>query len=77
MAAEHQKRPDSSIEFTTGNYGVTTTSTLEWLFVVEPTASTLTRMGRDSWASEAEDSCSAKVRSAGSTRVLGALNGLG
>ena len=36
MRSEHQKRVDSLAEFTTGNYGVTTTSALEWLFVVEP-----------------------------------------
>ena len=54
MRAEHQKRADSAVEFTTGNYGVTTTSSLEWLFVVEPSESALRRMGRQAWASEDE-----------------------
>ena len=36
MAGEHTQSADSKEEFTTGNYGVTTTPEIEWLFVVEP-----------------------------------------
>ena len=36
MIADHCSKPDSQIEFTTGNYSVVTTSEVEWKFVVEP-----------------------------------------
>lgn len=36
MEAEHSQRADSRLEFTTGNYEVTTTSAIEWLFVAKP-----------------------------------------
>ncbi|CAK0788615.1 unnamed protein product, partial [Prorocentrum cordatum] len=36
MVHEHCEEKDSSKEFTTGNYGVTTTSKAEWLFVANP-----------------------------------------
>ena len=36
MAAEHTEQPDSHLEFTTENFGVTTTSATEWAFVAEP-----------------------------------------
>ena len=36
MTGEHTQSADSKEEFTTGNYGVTTTPEIEWLFVVEP-----------------------------------------
>ena len=36
MAADHQQRADSHVEFTTGNYSVVTTSDVEWKFVVAP-----------------------------------------
>ena len=36
MEAEHTKRADSHEEFTTGNYGVTTTPEQEWWFVADP-----------------------------------------
>ena len=38
MADEHAARGDSSRPFTTGNYGVTTTSATEWAFVATPDA---------------------------------------
>ena len=38
MANEHAARGDSSRPFTTGNYGVTTTSAIEWAFVATPDA---------------------------------------
>ena len=34
MQAEHLNAMDSDIEFTVGNYGVSTLSKLEWHFVV-------------------------------------------
>ena len=36
MKAEHTQQADSTIEWTTGNYGVKTTSALEYWFVVDP-----------------------------------------
>ena len=36
MEAEHTKAADSHDEFTTGNYGVTTTAVIEWQFVADP-----------------------------------------
>ena len=36
MEREHTAAADSLDEFTTGNYGVTTTPQIEWWFVVEP-----------------------------------------
>ena len=54
MRQEHRKRADSSAEFTTGNYGITTTSCAEWLFVVEPTEGSLRQMGLERWGVELE-----------------------
>ena len=36
MRAEHTLRGDSHDNFTTDNYGIVTTSAIEWAFVVEP-----------------------------------------
>ena len=36
MAAEHTERDDSHAELTTGNYGLTTTSAIEWAFSATP-----------------------------------------
>ena len=49
MAAEHTQQADSFIEFTTKNYGVTTTSATEWAFVAEPESRT-----HDAWPVEAK-----------------------
>ena len=38
MQAEHTGCDDSRIDFTTDNYGICTTSEVEWLFVAEPNA---------------------------------------
>ena len=38
MVNDHCNKPDSQVEFTTGNYSVVTTSEVEWKFVVEPEA---------------------------------------
>ena len=45
MEAEHTRRSDSQVSFTTGNYGVTTTSEIEYASVVSPTA----REAHGSW----------------------------
>ena len=49
MAAEHTQQPDSHLEFTTKNYGVTTTSATEWAFVAEPES-----RPHDAWPVEAK-----------------------
>ena len=36
MESEHTKAPDSQGEFTSGNYGITTTPQTEWWFIAEP-----------------------------------------
>ena len=51
MADEHLHRSESTQEFTTNNYGVTTTSEIEWLYVVEG-YSGLNLLGRSSWPEE-------------------------
>ena len=38
MAEEHMQREDSNEEFTSGNYGIRTCSSIEWRFVAEPDA---------------------------------------
>jgi hypothetical protein len=50
MAAEHTEQPDSHLEFTTENFGVTTTSATEWAFVAEPES----RPHHDAWPVEAK-----------------------
>jgi len=47
MAAEHTQQPDSHLEFTTENYGITTTSAIEWAFVAESRS-------HDAWPVEAK-----------------------
>ena len=46
MEVEHTKKNDSRDEFTTGNYGVSTTPEIEWWFVVEGSGKGLQRLGR-------------------------------
>ena len=48
MEAEHTKKDDSRDEFTTGNYGVSTTPEIEWWFVADPEREGL------SWPEEAK-----------------------
>ena len=36
MVVEHCEHSDSKVEFLTGNYGISTTSEIEWKFVAEP-----------------------------------------
>ena len=52
MRAEHTHAPDSRTPFTASNYGVTTSSEQEWLFVVEA-AEGLKSLGREAYAEEA------------------------
>ena len=40
MDNEHKEQSDSGREFTTGNYGVCTTSAVEWAFVTQQAGST-------------------------------------
>ena len=51
MAREHCASVDSVAQFTTGNYGVTTTSEREYWFVVDPEGG-LARLGLTSWPVE-------------------------
>ena len=53
MAAEHLNGPDADAEFTTGNYGVTTTSKIEWEYVTDESA-TPEKLGREAWPTESE-----------------------
>ena len=45
MYAEHSERPDSQEWFSVGNYGTTTTSEIEYAFIVDPTQGTLSKLG--------------------------------
>ena len=55
MEAEHTRRADSLERFTTGNYGVTTTSEIEFAIVTTPTADALARLRLAAWPAEASD----------------------
>ena len=56
MIREHIEEKDSNIEFTTTNYGITTTSRIEWAFVAsqneELSAKALKDLNLDSWPVE-------------------------
>ena len=52
MTREHTSAADSDDHFETSNYGVKTTSAIEWLYVVEPTADSLVQLGLDHWPRE-------------------------
>ena len=49
MAAEHTQRGDSKVKLTARNYGIETTSALEWRFVAEPQ-----RPPKDGWPLESK-----------------------
>ena len=56
MAAEHLSGSESDKDFTTGNYGVLTTSKAEWLFVTDDDeAAALAKLGLESWPAESEE----------------------
>ena len=50
--AEHCGGPDARLDFTTGNYGITTTSFIEYLYVVDPTPVGLALAKIDQWPAE-------------------------
>ena len=55
MRSEHCACADSRTLFTTGNYGISTTSEVEWCFVFEPSAATLAALGLEQWPAETRD----------------------
>ena len=55
IEAEHLHRDDSLVNFLASNYGVRTTSSVEWFFVVEPTPERLAKLGLPGWPIEADD----------------------
>ena len=52
IRTEHCSRADSRTRFTTGNYGITTTSEVEFWFVYDPSAPILATLGLDCWPAE-------------------------
>ena len=50
---EHTSSPDSRLSFTTANYGVTTTSQMEYLFVTSPVQG-LEVLGLEAWPAESK-----------------------
>ena len=53
MCREHCASVDSYTKWTTGNYGVTTSPSIEWWFVNDPTGG-LEQAGVDAWPAEAK-----------------------
>ena len=64
MEAEHCKRRDSRELFVTANYGISTTSELEYWYVVDPTRgeTVLNGLGLERWPTEAHSASGAKRR---------------
>lgn len=54
MKRDHIANADSRTDFTSTNYGITTTSETEFWFVVDPSDNTLEKIGRDGWPVEAK-----------------------
>ena len=54
MESEHTASADSLDEFTTGNYGVTTTPQIEYWFVVDPEREGLAKQFANPWPVEAK-----------------------
>jgi len=54
MATEHVNGPDSVKQFVTGNYGIQTTSQIEWLYVVGEGVS-CDQLGLTCWPKESEE----------------------
>lgn len=52
MEREHCHSADSHAQFYTSNYGITTSSNIEWMFVLDPSARNLTKLGLDEWPKE-------------------------
>lgn len=71
MKREHCSMADALDLFTTPNYHVTTTSQVEWFYVVDPTCG-LIATGRDAWPAEQDQSGSGKVARRGGAAGNGA-----
>ena len=63
MTAEHMEGQgaESTDEFVTGNYGIRTSSKVEWLFVCDPEA-TPTQLNLECWPKESEEKLSDRGR---------------
>ena len=46
---------DSRLRFTTGNYGISTTSEIEWWFVHSPSAAALATLALERWPTETRE----------------------
>ena len=69
MEIEHCKSPDSKRTFVTSNYGIETSSTTEWWFVIDPVTG-LTHLGLPSYPSETHDCTGKRMRSAVGAETL-------
>ena len=49
LKADHCNHADSSVSFTPNNYPTSTTSKIEWLFVVDPSLESLSSLGVEEW----------------------------
>jgi len=68
MEVEHCKAPDSDMLFVTSNYGIETTSRIEWWFVMDPLAG-LTHLGLQNYPSETHDCSGPRMRGAAGTKT--------
>jgi len=57
MANEHCACADSKVNYTTGNYGITTTSEIEWAYVATPAKTPPGNLGIEAWPHEQEAKC--------------------
>lgn len=56
LLSEHTAGPDATREFVTGNYGIRTTSAIEWRFVTSADpAAALSKLGLASWPAESTE----------------------
>ena len=75
MEREHCSSVDSCLRFTTSNYGVCTTSEIEWLYVCDPEGG-LGRVGESHWPSETKSLEQQRRRGTGAGAVpLSAFDG--
>ena len=51
MEGEHRRSADSTAQFVTSNYGVSTCSEIEWLYVVDPNGG-MAHLGLEAWPGE-------------------------
>ena len=52
MNREHMEGEDAPLEFVTQNFGITTRSDIEWLFVNDPSEESLAKLGIAQWPKE-------------------------